>query len=121
MFGTRHLRSTEKLYVFGGRYVTCTQSRPKSDSAIMEGTFKTKNMSIEYAIISMSGTKCMLLKKTHIKYPVALLRNERKALTEAIRQTAEESKLKVLQTSKRPDYGFEGAEYRSISVRPGKN
>ncbi len=98
----------EVLYVFGERYViyTKSESKPYSSKAI-GGAFKTKDITVHYSLLDSTNGKCIVLRETRSKYPLALLKKDTKAITEAIRHIAEKEKFKVMQSRKRPDFGYE--------------
>lgn len=98
---------SETVYPVGGKKVTHEKGYARFKHT-ERGAFRTRATTVQYRIINTRGTKHILLGKTYKVRPILLIfGDESGVLHEAIRLVAEKEKAIVLQSSKKPDYGFQ--------------
>lgn len=103
--------SVETVYIFGEKHVTRVK-KSNSQGTLESGELKTSNISLSYIIRDLNRKKCMVLGETAGAYPPRLFIKEQEAIRIAIFHIADKEKLMVVQSTNKPDYGYEPINMR---------
>jgi hypothetical protein len=112
---------TGTIYVFENRHVVHNKRISAANALVSSGEFQTGRLKVSYMIKNLNGTRSIVLGQTSNSYRMIILSGEISALRQAILYVAEKEKIKVFQSNKKPDYGFELLKIEQAGIISVKN
>lgn len=107
MSGISTVDGVGTIYVFENRHVIHVKKGSATSGVSNSGEFKAGRVKVSYTINGMDGAKYMVLGETINSYPIVIMPGEIEALRQAVLYITDREKMKVFQSRRKPDYGFE--------------